>query len=142
VAVPCLWCCLLPAPSYLLPPLLSCCPALLAPSLAASCKQVLYLVHWKGTSSGEDTWEEAAALGQDEWLVSEWEHDQLSAAQQPAPHQTAPSALPPAQHDKQDKHDMQGKEDTHDTHHTHGKPEGRESVPSDNEEWHVQGHDW
>ena len=35
--------------------------------------KVLYLVHWKGCTQQEDTWEEAAALGKDEWLVSEWE---------------------------------------------------------------------
>ena len=83
------------------------------------------MVHWKGASSGEDTWEEAAALGQDEWLVSEWEHDQASAAQQPAPQQTAEQAA-----DKDDKADAQDKQ------------EGGESVPPDNEEWHVQGHEW
>jgi len=43
--------------------------------------KVLYLVRWHGTASSddEDTWEEAASLGKDEWLVSEWEQDQEAA---------------------------------------------------------------
>jgi hypothetical protein len=40
--------------------------------------KVWYLVRWLGTASSDDddTWEEAASLGEDEWLVSEWEQDQ------------------------------------------------------------------
>jgi hypothetical protein len=44
--------------------------------------KVLYLVHWDATNSEEDTWEEAAALGPDEWQVSEWEAEQLSGGAQ------------------------------------------------------------
>jgi len=44
--------------------------------------KVLYLVHWDATNSDEDTWEEAAALGPDEWQVSEWEAEQLSGGAQ------------------------------------------------------------
>ena len=43
---------------------------------------MLYLVHWDATNSDEDTWEEAAALGPDEWQVSEWEAEQLSGGAQ------------------------------------------------------------
>ena len=43
--------------------------------------KVWYLVRWQGSGGAaswddEDTWEEAASLGEDEWLVSEWEQDQ------------------------------------------------------------------
>ena len=39
---------------------------------------VLYLAHWQGTDSDDDTWEHAAGLGSDEWLVSEWEAEQTA----------------------------------------------------------------
>jgi hypothetical protein len=44
---------------------------------------VWYLVHWEGSDSEENTWEQAAGLGSDEWLVSEWEAEQ-SALRKPA----------------------------------------------------------
>ena len=37
---------------------------------------VCYLAHWEGSASEADTWEQAAALGRDEWMVSEWEAEQ------------------------------------------------------------------
>ena len=37
--------------------------------------KVLYLAHWSGATSDDDTWMEAAQLGKDEWLVSEWEQN-------------------------------------------------------------------
>ena len=43
---------------------------------------VCYLAHWEGSASEADTWEQAAALGRDEWMVSEWEAEQ-KALQKP-----------------------------------------------------------
>jgi len=45
--------------------------------------RVMYLAHWSGTTSDDDSWVEAAQLGKDEWLVSEWEqeHTQQDAAE-------------------------------------------------------------
>ena len=39
---------------------------------------VWYLAHWEGCDSDEDSWEQAAGLGSDEWLVSEWEAEQVA----------------------------------------------------------------
>ncbi len=45
--------------------------------------KVMYLAHWSGTASDDDSWVEASQLGKDEWLVSEWEqeHAQEGAAE-------------------------------------------------------------
>ena len=37
---------------------------------------VRYLAHWEGYASETDSWEQAEALGCDEWMVSEWEAEQ------------------------------------------------------------------
>jgi len=44
---------------------------------------VWYLAHWEEGDTEDDTWEQAAGLGRDEWLVSEWEAEQ-TALRKPA----------------------------------------------------------
>ena len=43
---------------------------------------VWYLAHWEGGDTDDDTWEQAAGLGSDEWLVSEWEAEQTALQEQ------------------------------------------------------------
>jgi len=44
---------------------------------------IWYLAHWEEGDTDDDTWEQAAGLGSDEWLVSEWEAEQ-TALRKPA----------------------------------------------------------
>jgi len=37
-----------------------------------------YVAHWEEGNTDDDTWEQAAGLGSDEWLVSEWEAEQTA----------------------------------------------------------------
>ena len=39
---------------------------------------VWYLAHWEGCETEDDTWVPPADLGSDEWLVSEWEAEQIA----------------------------------------------------------------
>jgi hypothetical protein len=39
---------------------------------------VWYLAHWEGCDTEDDTWVPPADLGSDEWLVSEWEAEQIA----------------------------------------------------------------
>jgi len=57
---------------------------------------VLYLAHWQGCDTDDDTWEHAAGLGSDEWLVSEWEAEQADLCKPACAYSTLSSTEGPS----------------------------------------------
>jgi hypothetical protein len=118
----------------------------------------LYQVQWKGCTSEDDTWEEAAALGKDEWLVSEWEEEQRNA-NPPSTHKTPPdqdgagkiqrapvgeagtvgggNERPFGGQEKVEQEQQKGQKDVEE-----GKDKEETRQEEDLHEWHTTGSDW